>query len=375
MSRGSRRHVAAPAQELLDPAILERVERHHGEPAAGRQQLLGRGEAAIELAQFVVHGDPQGLECPGRRILPGLGLRDHRANDIRELGGAPDGPALSRRVDRAGDPAGKPLFAKRADQLGKVGLRQGRDQIRGALSGAAHPHVERAVEAEREAALRRVELGRGDAEIEGNSGDRVGVHRGQELRHVAEPSFEDTKAFAVTLGQVAAPPHRLGIAVDAEDPAMRRIEQRLAVAAAAEGAVDIDGIVARGQRSEHGVEKNRNVPGRSDRLGPIGLCCWFRWAMTAARSFPAPLGGAARRRQSGSLAASALAQHRLVIGEAGRLPDLKTLPQPDKRRAFGNVGMLGEVFGQDDSALGIERQRVRRREQHSKVLVLLGKLL
>ena len=44
------------------------------------------------------------------------------------------------------------------------------------------------------------------------------------------------------------------------------VEQRLAVAAAAEGAVDIDGIVARRQRGEHSVEKNRNVPGRSDRL-------------------------------------------------------------------------------------------------------------
>jgi hypothetical protein len=49
---------------------------------------------------------------------------------------------------------------------------------------------------------------------------------------------------------------------------VRRFQQRLAVAATAECRVDIDGIVARGERSENSVEKNRNVPGRSDRLRP-----------------------------------------------------------------------------------------------------------
>jgi hypothetical protein len=78
------------------------------------------------------------------------------------------------------------------------------------------------------------------------------------------------------LGQGAAPPHRLGITVDAKDLAMRRFEQRLAVAAATKGSVDIDGIVARGQGGEDSVEKNRNVPGGSDRRGRYCPCGWFR---------------------------------------------------------------------------------------------------
>jgi hypothetical protein len=64
---------------------------------------------------------------------------------------------------------------------------------------------------------------------------------------------------------VAASPYRLRIAVDAKNPTMPSREQRLAVAAAAESPVDIDGIVAWDERSEDSVEKNRNVPGRSDR--------------------------------------------------------------------------------------------------------------
>ena len=56
------------------------------------------------------------------------------------------------------------------------------------------------------------------------------------------------------------------------------LQQRLTVAAATEGAVDVDGIVAWGQLSEDGVEKNRNMPGRSDRLGLYRLCGRFRRA-------------------------------------------------------------------------------------------------
>src|SRR4051812_38317018 len=53
MSGDPRRPGAAAAQELFDPTILERVERYDCEPPAGRQQLLGRGKAAVELTQFV----------------------------------------------------------------------------------------------------------------------------------------------------------------------------------------------------------------------------------------------------------------------------------------------------------------------------------
>ncbi len=100
-----------------------------------------------------------------------------------------------------------------------------------------------------------------------------GVHRGQELRHVAEPAFENAQAFTVTLGQGAAPLHRLGIAVDAENPAMRSREQRRAVAAATKGAVDVNQIVLRSQRGEDGVEENRNMPAGPYRRGRLGVCC------------------------------------------------------------------------------------------------------
>jgi hypothetical protein len=62
-------------------------------------------------------------------------------------------------------------------------------------------------------------------------------------------------------GKNLAATHCIGVAVDAKDAARRCRQQCLAMAAAAKGAIDIDGISARRQRIDHGVEKNRNVPG------------------------------------------------------------------------------------------------------------------
>ena len=77
----------------------------------------------------------------------------------------------------------------------------------------------------------------------------------------------------MTPSQLAAAPHRLGIAVDAKDPALRRAEQRLAVTAAAKRAVDIDRVITRGQCGEDGLEQNGDVLGRAPRLRYPGRRC------------------------------------------------------------------------------------------------------
>jgi hypothetical protein len=90
------------------------MERDDGEPAAGRQQLFGRGKPAIELSEFVIHRDPKSLEGPRRRIQPRLGRRYSTAYDLGELGRSPNGFALSCRRDCTSDPARETLFAESA---------------------------------------------------------------------------------------------------------------------------------------------------------------------------------------------------------------------------------------------------------------------
>ena len=89
MARAARRSLAASLQKLFDPAVLERMKRNHRQPTAGHQQLFGRDQSAVELAEFVVDGNTQGLKGTCRRILAGLGFWHDRAHDFGEFNGAP----------------------------------------------------------------------------------------------------------------------------------------------------------------------------------------------------------------------------------------------------------------------------------------------
>jgi len=143
------------------------------------QQLFGRDEPPIELTKLVIDGDAQGLEGPCCRILSGLGFGYGGTHDFGELDRTSNGSAMLRGGDRTGNSAGEPFLAEIADQLGELTFGQGRNQICGAWYLAAHPHIERPVRAKRKAALRRIELLRGDAQIEGDSGDWPDGERGE----------------------------------------------------------------------------------------------------------------------------------------------------------------------------------------------------
>ena len=106
MTRRAGRAAGAGAHEFLDRAVFQRMERDDGQPAARRQHLLGGGEAALELAQFVVHGDAQRLEGAGGGIALVLALRpDGAAHDLGQLAGGLDALVLARLDDGARDAA------------------------------------------------------------------------------------------------------------------------------------------------------------------------------------------------------------------------------------------------------------------------------
>jgi hypothetical protein len=273
MARGARGRSAAAAQELLDPPILERMERNYREPPAWGEQPLSRSETAIEFAELVIDSDPQRLKRPRCRVLPRLRFGYRGARNLGEFGGAPNRLPLSCRNNGARDTASKTFFAEVSDQFGELGLRQCLDEFPGGLARAAHPHVEGPIKAKGETPLGCVELRRRDAQIEGNAGNRAIIYRSEQSLHLAEPAFEDLQAPAVTLSELAPAPRRIGIAVDTEDATPRRGKQCLAITAAAKGAIDIDGIVTRRQRLNDDIDKNRNVRGSARRLGPVSPRC------------------------------------------------------------------------------------------------------
>src|SRR5439155_3134041 len=83
-----------------------------------------------------------------------------------QASGRVDRRFLARGDERPRDPPRKALLAVLEDRVGELALRRFRNEIRGRLASAAvHPHVERLVALKAEAASRRVELQRRDAEI------------------------------------------------------------------------------------------------------------------------------------------------------------------------------------------------------------------
>ena len=157
---------AALDQEGLDDAVLERMERHHHQPAAGLEHGFGGRQGGRQLGELLVDEDAQRLERAGRRMNGARPRPHHALDDVGERPRGADRRFAARRDDGAGDGAGVALLAERLDDVGEIALGRRRDHIGGGRAGVAHAHVERTVEPEREAALGLVELHRGDAEIE-----------------------------------------------------------------------------------------------------------------------------------------------------------------------------------------------------------------
>ena len=188
-----------------------------------------------------------------------MGSGHRGAHNLGELEGAADRLAQPFPSDGAGDLAGKAFFAEFADQPCEIILGKGCDKILGGRPGCAHAHVERPVEPKREAAFGLVELGRGDAKIERDPGNRSVGDRPDQALHVAKIPLDDDEPPAMEASQFETAADGFGVAVYCEDTAFGRREQRQAVAAGAKSAVDVKGAVARRQHFDDSVYQDRHM--------------------------------------------------------------------------------------------------------------------
>ena len=169
----------------------------------------------------------------------------------------------ARADDGARHLAGAAFLAVTIDNVGEVCFRQSIHRVGRAgaafRGGTFHAHVQRPVGAEGKAALGLVELHGGHAEIQRHAVQRRLQPVGQQGLHVAEAALDDLQAPGVTGRQFAAARHGAGIAVDAPDGAVGGLQDRAAVAAGAEGAVNVNGAVARRQGFQHFLQQDRLV--------------------------------------------------------------------------------------------------------------------
>ena len=180
---------------------------------------------------------------------------------VGELAGPLDRPGGD---DRPGDAARLRLLAIMEEDVGDLGFVGAVDEVGGARPVLAHPHVERPVGLEGEAALGLVELHRGDADIERDAVDRVDVAVGKRLTHPGETLRHKRQALPAR-GQRLAIPDRFGIAIESEDAGRPFVEDGLGVSARAERAVDMGLAGGDGERLDDIVDEDGDVRGRGGR--------------------------------------------------------------------------------------------------------------
>ena len=134
------------------------MERNDDETPIGGEQALGGLEAVFDLAHFVVDMDAQRLKGAGGRIDFACARADGAMDDRDQLRRAADRFLGAGADDGAGDGPRPAFLALDVKDIGERRFVGGVDDIGRRQAGFLHPHVERAVGAEREPALGLVDL-------------------------------------------------------------------------------------------------------------------------------------------------------------------------------------------------------------------------
>src|SRR5690606_15924351 len=101
------------------------MERDDGEPAFGLKRLETPVEHSFELAQFVVHRQPQRLEYLGRRVLAARPwIMDRSLHKLRELARAGERRLGAGLDDLPGDLARFGLLAEVPENPGQLLFRK-----------------------------------------------------------------------------------------------------------------------------------------------------------------------------------------------------------------------------------------------------------
>src|SRR5258705_10923417 len=145
-------------------------------------------------------------------------------DDIGERAGGFDRRLVTGTHDGTGDRAGVTFFAERLDDRGKVPIAGAGDDICRARTVAAHAHVERAVEAEREATGGFVELHRRHADVEHDAVDSVMAAGTRHDFEIGEAVLNQDQTPFRARNNVEAAGNRPLVAVDADDVAVGSVE-------------------------------------------------------------------------------------------------------------------------------------------------------
>ena len=186
----------------------------------------------------------------------------HTLDQRRELARALERRLLPVLDDGRRDGARAPLLAKPEQDIRDLVFLECIDNIGRAPPRARHPHVERPVAHEGEAALRLVELHGGNAEVQHNAVHPVPADGARRVLHLREWRLDQPEPPARGGFEPAASRNGRGIAVEGQHAAIHRIEDRARIAARTVCAVNEALRRPRLERSQHFLKEHRDVTDR-----------------------------------------------------------------------------------------------------------------
>ena len=149
------------------------------------------------------------------------------------------------------------LFAENVDDVGEIGLGGARDHVGGGRAVLAHPHVERTAKAKRKAAAGLVKLHRGHPDIHHDAVDGIDALGGADLGKRGKSRFDQRQPSGRSIDEIEPAGDGGSVAVDADHPGSRNVENHPAIAAGPEGGIDVNAAITRiehpdGLAAKHG---------------------------------------------------------------------------------------------------------------------------
>jgi hypothetical protein len=200
----------------LDHSVLEGVEGDDTQSATGREHVHCGIEGRLELSEFVVDGHAQGLESAGSGVGAAISVTRRLGDAAGE--GQRAGPWAAFQ-HCSGDAAGPGFFTKPPKNGDQASLVELVDEFSGIefLAGI-HSHVDGSIDPETESALRVVELGRTDSEVEEDAVKRCPFRC--ELSHVGEGTPYRLEPVTEALEPRTCGFQCRRVAIDADDDAV-----------------------------------------------------------------------------------------------------------------------------------------------------------
>ncbi len=202
----------------LDKSVFQGVVADHDQPSTRGQPANRRIQSLLETSQFVVDGDPQGLERPRRGMDPAVpGRRGSRLfHDLRQAPRGQNRLPFPFPHDPPGNPARIPFFPILPEDRLQIRLVQVCHQVGSAgFRAAIHPHIQGAVMADGEPSFRRVHVAAGDPQVQQDPVDLSNPRLVEETVQVSEVAANPDEAR-----EPSQPPsgllEGLGVLVDAD---------------------------------------------------------------------------------------------------------------------------------------------------------------